>query len=190
MHGRKTGYEANQAETSSASELLLCTQLASDTPSTGRARPLAGQRLKATGLSQAKFARLVDIQVTTLRNREQDRREPTGPAKALLRAIQNDPRHVPPLHISRRQNRRQPKGRFPRGEAVSACYPALGRDSLLQHDWLRPHSPAFKAHWMCFPKRSAPRFDHRSAQSMPTHRSGSTERYTRSARSNIVPRET
>ena len=48
----------------------------------------------ATGLSQAKFARLIDVQVTTLRNWEQGRREPTGPAKALLRAIQNDPRHV------------------------------------------------------------------------------------------------
>ena len=48
----------------------------------------------ATGLSQEKFARLIDVQVTTLRNWEQGRREPTGPAKALLRAIQNDPRHV------------------------------------------------------------------------------------------------
>jgi len=48
----------------------------------------------ATGLSQARFARLIDVQVTTLRNWEQGRREPTGPAKALLRAIQNDPRHV------------------------------------------------------------------------------------------------
>ena len=41
----------------------------------------------ATGLSQARFARLIDVQVTTLRNWEQGRREPTGPAKALLRAI-------------------------------------------------------------------------------------------------------
>ena len=48
----------------------------------------------ATGLSQARFARLIDVQVTTLRNWEQGRREPTGPAKALLRAIQNDPWHV------------------------------------------------------------------------------------------------
>ena len=46
MHGRKTGYEANQAETSSSSELLLCTQFAPDTPSTGRGRLLAGQRLQ------------------------------------------------------------------------------------------------------------------------------------------------
>jgi putative transcriptional regulator len=68
----------------------------------------------ATGLSQAKFARLIDVQVTTLRNWEQGRREPTGPAKALLRAIQNDPRHVlqaladQPSSISdRRRTRRE-----------------------------------------------------------------------------------
>ncbi|MGH8427145.1 MAG: helix-turn-helix domain-containing protein [Gammaproteobacteria bacterium] len=49
---------------------------------------------QATGLSQPQFARVIDVQVATLRNWEQGRREPTGPAKALLRAIQNDPRHV------------------------------------------------------------------------------------------------
>ena len=49
---------------------------------------------KATGLSQARFARMIDVQLGTLRNWEQGRREPTGPAKALLRAIHNDPEHV------------------------------------------------------------------------------------------------
>ncbi|WP_458128058.1 helix-turn-helix domain-containing protein [Pseudomonas sp. Z2-11] len=49
---------------------------------------------KATGLTQAKFAALIDVQLGTLRNWEQGRREPTGPAKALLRAIHNDPEHV------------------------------------------------------------------------------------------------
>ncbi|MFG0631765.1 helix-turn-helix domain-containing protein [Pseudomonas sp. xss_2] len=49
---------------------------------------------KATGLSQARFAEMIDVQVGTLRNWEQGRREPTGPAKALLRAIHNDPAHV------------------------------------------------------------------------------------------------
>lgn len=47
-----------------------------------------------TGLSQVKFAKVIDVQVGTLRNWEQGRRQPTGPAKALLRAIQNDPKHV------------------------------------------------------------------------------------------------
>lgn len=48
----------------------------------------------ATGLSQAKFAKILAVDVGTLRNWEQGRREPTGPAKALLRAIRNDPEHV------------------------------------------------------------------------------------------------
>lgn len=45
---------------------------------------------RRTGLSQAKFAELLDIELSTLRNWEQGRRQPTGPARALLRAIQND----------------------------------------------------------------------------------------------------
>ena len=49
---------------------------------------------KKTGLTQAKFCHLIDVNLGTLRNWEQGRREPTGPAKALLRAISNDPVHV------------------------------------------------------------------------------------------------
>ncbi|WP_421356556.1 NadS family protein [Pseudocitrobacter faecalis] len=48
----------------------------------------------ASGLSQSKFAELISVSVDTLRNWEQGRRSPTGPAKALLRAIANDPQHV------------------------------------------------------------------------------------------------
>lgn len=47
-----------------------------------------------TQLSQPKFAQILDVDVGTLRNWEQGRREPTGPAKALLRAIKNDPKSV------------------------------------------------------------------------------------------------
>jgi putative transcriptional regulator len=47
-----------------------------------------------TGLSQAKFASIIDVQVSTLRNWEQGRRAPTGPARALIRAIERDPKHV------------------------------------------------------------------------------------------------
>lgn len=49
---------------------------------------------KKTGLTQEKFCRLIDVNLGTLRNWEQGRREPTGPAKALLRALSNDPAHV------------------------------------------------------------------------------------------------
>ena len=46
------------------------------------------------GLSQPKFAALLHVDVGTLRNWEQGRREPTGPAKALLTAISRDPENV------------------------------------------------------------------------------------------------
>lgn len=49
---------------------------------------------RATGLSQADFARKIDVAVGTLRNWEQGRRDPEGPARALLRAIHNDPVNV------------------------------------------------------------------------------------------------
>ncbi|MCH9763913.1 MAG: helix-turn-helix domain-containing protein [Gammaproteobacteria bacterium] len=49
---------------------------------------------KKTGLTQTKFCHLIDVNLGTLRNWEQGRREPTGPAKALLRAISKDPLHV------------------------------------------------------------------------------------------------
>ncbi len=44
-----------------------------------------------TKLSQPRFAELLSIEVSTLRNWEQGRRVPTGPARALLRAIRADP---------------------------------------------------------------------------------------------------
>ncbi len=49
---------------------------------------------ESVGLSQEKFARLIHISVGTLRNWEQGRRRPMGPAAALLTAIRNDPRRV------------------------------------------------------------------------------------------------
>jgi putative transcriptional regulator len=53
------------------------------------------QKIRAsTGLSQAKFAKVINVEVATLRNWEQGRREPTGPARALLRAIRKDPKRV------------------------------------------------------------------------------------------------
>jgi putative transcriptional regulator len=47
-----------------------------------------------TGLSQAMFARLFAIPLGTLRNWEQFRRSPDGPAKSLLRMIDHDPVHA------------------------------------------------------------------------------------------------
>lgn len=49
---------------------------------------------KATGLAQPAFAETIGVALGTLRNWEQGRRDPEGPAKALLRAIHNDPANV------------------------------------------------------------------------------------------------
>jgi len=46
------------------------------------------------GMSQSEFAILVGVPVKTLQNWEQKRTRPTGPARALLRAIAKDPKHV------------------------------------------------------------------------------------------------
>jgi len=65
-------------------------------PAAGDASPCVDARkIRAmTGLSQVKFAELLSIEVATLRNWEQGRRDPTGPARALLRAIRNNPIEV------------------------------------------------------------------------------------------------
>ena len=47
-----------------------------------------------TGLSQDKFAMLIGVNPSTLRNWEQGRRKPTGPARALLRILEADPEYA------------------------------------------------------------------------------------------------
>ena len=49
---------------------------------------------KKMGLSQFHFAMLIGVSKRTLENWEQGRRKPTGPANALLRALNADPKHV------------------------------------------------------------------------------------------------
>ena len=43
------------------------------------------------GLSQSEFAQLIGVKVATLRNWEQHRRQPTGPAAALLTIVEREP---------------------------------------------------------------------------------------------------
>lgn len=45
-----------------------------------------------TQLSQADFARLIGVSIKTLQNWEQARRQPTGPAAALLRIVEKSPK--------------------------------------------------------------------------------------------------
>jgi len=45
-----------------------------------------------TGLSQTQFARLIGVSKRTLENWEQGRRHPTGPARALLKIVESNPK--------------------------------------------------------------------------------------------------
>ena len=45
-----------------------------------------------TGLSQTNFAQLIGVSKRTLENWEQGRRHPTGPARALLKIVESDPK--------------------------------------------------------------------------------------------------
>jgi putative transcriptional regulator len=56
--------------------------------------PEASAVREAVRMSQREFAILVGVPVKTLQNWEQKRTRPTGPARALLRAIAKDPKHV------------------------------------------------------------------------------------------------
>jgi putative transcriptional regulator len=72
-----------------------------------------------TKLSQPGFAALLGVELSTLRNWEQGRREPTGPARALLRAIRNDPEHVIRA-LERGDSRPQRPQRLPMRRRVAA----------------------------------------------------------------------
>ena len=47
-----------------------------------------------TGLTQAEFSEMIGVSIRTLQNWEQGRREPEGPAKALLRVVEREPEAV------------------------------------------------------------------------------------------------
>jgi putative transcriptional regulator len=47
-----------------------------------------------TGLTQSDFSQMIGVSIRTLQNWEQGRREPEGPAKALLRVVERNPQAV------------------------------------------------------------------------------------------------
>jgi putative transcriptional regulator len=69
-----------------------------------RFRPADVKAVRARlGKSQAEFALMIGVSVATLRNWEQGRRVPEGPALALLRVAERNPRAVSSaLHAGRR----------------------------------------------------------------------------------------
>lgn len=49
---------------------------------------------KKLGVSQTRFAQIIGVSVDTLQNWEQGRRKPKGPALALLKVAEKDPKAV------------------------------------------------------------------------------------------------
>ena len=68
-------------------------------------RPTDVQAIRAKlGASQTEFALMIGVSVATLRNWEQGRRTPDGPALALLRVAARNPKAiVEALHTERRR---------------------------------------------------------------------------------------
>ncbi len=66
------------------------------------------------GLSQDKFAHLVGISVGTLRNWEQGRRKPEGPARVLLRVAARHPEALLDIAGEQAAKAKRPSGRSPR----------------------------------------------------------------------------
>ena len=68
-------------------------------------RPTDVQAVRAKlGASQAEFAMMIGVSVATLRNWEQGRRTPDGPALALLRVAARNPKAViEALHSERKR---------------------------------------------------------------------------------------
>lgn len=58
-------------------------------------KPAHVRKIRAgLGLSQSEFALLIGVSVATLQNWEQGRRQPEGPARALLRIAETHPEAV------------------------------------------------------------------------------------------------
>jgi len=53
---------------------------------------------EAARISQSQFAKLIGVNLRTLQNWEQQRTQPTGPAKALLKIVASNPKAIEALH--------------------------------------------------------------------------------------------
>jgi putative transcriptional regulator len=75
------------AERPVAAPLPNAPDLAAKTPEAAHARRIRA----ATKLTQAEFATRIGVPLETVRNWEQGKRSPRGPARALLKVIENAP---------------------------------------------------------------------------------------------------
>jgi putative transcriptional regulator len=76
----------------STKERQIARQIAADDAEAIRDAAAYARKVRArTGLSQVQFAKGIEVPVETVRNWEQGKRAPRGPARALLRIIGNAP---------------------------------------------------------------------------------------------------
>ncbi|MGH7041306.1 MAG: helix-turn-helix domain-containing protein [Acetobacteraceae bacterium] len=79
---------ADPARIAATTEAAIAAQAAEDTAAAARDAAAWARGVRhRLGLSQAEFARRIAVPVATLRNWEQGKRAPRGPARALLRLI-------------------------------------------------------------------------------------------------------
>jgi putative transcriptional regulator len=53
---------------------------------------------EAAKISQSQFAKLIGVNLRTLQNWEQQRTQPSGPARALLKIVASNPKAIEALH--------------------------------------------------------------------------------------------
>ena len=53
---------------------------------------------EAAQISQSRFAKLIGVNLRTLQNWEQQRTQPTGPTRALLKIVASNPKAIEALH--------------------------------------------------------------------------------------------
>lgn len=80
------------ARVDTTTEADIARQIAEDEAEAMRDAAHFAKRVRARiGLSQAEFARRIDVSLETIRNWEQGKRRPTGAAKALLKVLDKAP---------------------------------------------------------------------------------------------------
>ena len=65
---------------------------------TARLAPDVRTIREAAKISQSQFAKLIGVNLRTLQNWEQQRTQPTGPARALLKIVASNPKAIEALH--------------------------------------------------------------------------------------------
>ncbi len=89
---RPLAAQADWSKIDATTEEEIAAQIAEDDAEAMRDAAAYARRVRRkVGLSQVAFARRVGVPVDTVRNWEQGRRAPQGPARALLRIIDRAP---------------------------------------------------------------------------------------------------